>query len=215
MKTHQISTLAAVLSTAVLLMAPGLTKAETAAAHAVAAAKPKVTAPAAKPKVTAKAAQPKKVVINSKTATKNVAAGVGAAPAGLTPAQLAVAERVHVGRMPCELGASVTLTADAKTPGYFTMQGKNFSYRMAPVASSTGTVRLEDPKAGAVWLQLANKSMLMNQKQGTRLADECMSPTQVAWVQASKNQPVTSQPEPVKPAAASAPANLPRPVSPN
>jgi hypothetical protein len=38
-------------------------------------------------------------------------------------------------------------------------------------------VRLED-KAGAVWLQIANKSMLMNQKAGQRLADECMSPEQ-------------------------------------
>jgi hypothetical protein len=32
------------------------------------------------------------------------------------------------------------------------------------VATSTGTVRLEDKQAGAVWLQIANKSMLMNQK---------------------------------------------------
>ena len=32
---------------------------------------------------------------------------------------------------------------------------------------------LEDPKGGAMWLQLGNKSMLISQKQGLRLADEC------------------------------------------
>ena len=51
---------------------------------------------------------------------------------------------------------------------------------MRPVATSTGTIRLEDEKAGAVWLQLANKSMLMDQKNGRRLADECTHPDQVA-----------------------------------
>jgi hypothetical protein len=49
---------------------------------------------------------------------------------------------------------------------------------MFPVETTTGAIRLEDRKAGAVWLQLANKSMLMNQKLGQRLADACVSPEQ-------------------------------------
>ena len=136
---------------------------------------------------------------NLKSNTKNVAAGVEAAEAAMTPAELAIAERVQVGQLPCELGASVTLTADDKIPGYFNMQGKNFNYRMFPVATSTGAIRLEDQKAGAVWLQLANKSMLMNQKLGVRLADECMSPAQFAVAEQLKHSPPVSILEPLKP----------------
>ena len=159
---------------------------------------------------TAKAAKKKPEVsanrLNLKSAAVNAAAGITAAEAALTPAELAIAERVQVGKIPCELGASVTLSADAKNPGYFDMQGKNFSYRMFPVTTSTGAIRLEDQKAGAVWIQLANKSMLMNQKLGIRLADECMSPAQVAVAENLKQHPPVSILEPLKPEAPALPA---------
>jgi len=103
--------------------------------------------------------------------------------------ELSIAERVHVGNLPCELGASVRMTADANAPGYFNLQGKGYKYRMRPVATSTGAIRLEDEKAGAVWLQLANKSMLMDQKKGRRLADECAHPDQVAVAKEMKLNP--------------------------
>jgi hypothetical protein len=103
--------------------------------------------------------------------------------------ELQIAERVHVGQLPCELGASIHLTADAHSPGYFNLQGKGFKYRMRPVSTSTGAIRLEDEKAGAVWLQLANKSMLMDQKNGRRLADECAHPDQVAVANDMKINP--------------------------
>ena len=139
---------------------------------------------------------------NLKSAAVNVAAGISAAEAALTPAELAIAEKIYVGTIPCELGASVTLVADAKTPGFFTLQGKDFRYRMSPVSTSTGAVRLEDPKAGAVWIQLGNKSMLMNQKLGMRMADECMSPQQLALAETLKKNPQASlfDPLPKKPA---------------
>jgi hypothetical protein len=63
---------------------------------------------------------------------------------------------------------------------------------MAPVISATGAIRLEDQKAGAVWLQIPNKSMLMNQKIGQRMADECMSTQQVAVAEALKKNPPPS-----------------------
>ena len=107
----------------------------------------------------------------------------------LAPHEINIAERVHVGTLPCELGASVRMTADASAPGYFTLQGKGYKYRMRPVATSTGAIRLEDEKAGAVWLQLANKSMLMDQKNGRRLADECAHPDQVAVANDMKVNP--------------------------
>jgi hypothetical protein len=118
-----------------------------------------------------------------------MAAGITAAEVALEPMELAIAQQVHTGVLRCELGASVTLTSDPQSPGYFNVHGKNFRYRMFPVATSTGAIRLEDRKAGAVWLQLSNKSMLMNQKAGQRMADECMSPAQLTVAQAMKDSP--------------------------
>lgn len=135
-----------------------------------------------------------------KTQATQMASGIMAAEAALTPAELAIAERVYQGKLPCELGAFVTLTADDKAPGYFNVQVKNLKFRMFPVETTTGAIRLEDQKAGAVWLQLANKSMLMNQKLGQRLADVCMSPDQVAMAEhLIKNPPpsVLDAPVPV------------------
>jgi hypothetical protein len=95
-----------------------------------------------------------------------------------SPSELAIAERVYQGKLPCELGAFVNLQADGKAPGFFDVQLGANKFRMFPVETTTGAIRLEDKQAGAVWLQLANKSMLMSQKLGKRLADECVSPAQ-------------------------------------
>jgi hypothetical protein len=106
--------------------------------------------------------------------------------------ELAIAQQIHLGLMPCEMGASVRVEADAAAPGYFHVQGKGFRYRMYPVRTSTGALRLEDKKAGAVWLQLANKSMLMDQKKGRRVADECAHPEQLAYGQDMRTNPPPS-----------------------
>lgn len=102
---------------------------------------------------------------------------------------LEIAQHVHVGQMPCELGASVRLDNDPTAPGYFHVNGKGFRYRMKAVATTTGAIRLEDAKAGTVWLQLANKSMLMDQKNGRRVADECAHPDQMAFAKNMVNNP--------------------------
>jgi hypothetical protein len=112
--------------------------------------------------------------------------------ATLTPAELDIAQRVQLGKLPCELGASVSLAADPKAPGYFNVQIRQLKFRMSPVETSTGAIRLEDRKAGAVWLQLANKSMLMNQKLGQRLADACMNPDQIVVAQQMEQNPTPS-----------------------
>ena len=122
---------------------------------------------------------PSKSRLEVKIKVNQMAAGIVAAEAALTPAELEIASRVHVGKLSCELGAFVTLAADSQSPGYFDVHTKTQKYRMFPVETSTGAIRLEDHKAGAVWLQLANKSMLMNHKLGKRLADACMNPDQI------------------------------------
>ncbi len=211
-----------IIASALLLLAPAIALAQTASAQPAAKSESKAAAakPAAKPapktaakseakptKAAAKEPAAKKTAVAKaeptssrtqlKSATNQVAAGIIAAEAALSPAELAIAERVHTGRMPCELGAFVTVTADPATPGLFHVEGKGFKYFMSPVATTTGTVRLEDQKGGAVWLQIANKSMLMNQKLGQRLADECMSAEQVVVAEAIKKNPPVSVLEPL------------------
>ena len=110
----------------------------------------------------------------------------------LSADDLELAKRVYLGVIQCELGAAVTITADDKRPGFFNVQTKSSRFRMHPVGSRTGAIRLEDPHAGAMWLQLGNKSMLMSQKIGQRLADECMSPSQLAFADEMKRNPPTS-----------------------
>jgi hypothetical protein len=128
----------------------------------------------------------------------------------LSEADLAVSQRVHIGQIPCELGASVQITP-ARRAGFFIVQVKNprnARYFMHPVESRTGAIRLEDPKRGAMWLQLGNKSMLMSQKLGLRLADECRSPEQVTLADEMKRNPPKGLLDPVDPPVA-APAVAP------
>ena len=114
------------------------------------------------------------------------------APQELSPAQLAVADRVGLGKMPCELSAHVLIRPDPRGPGMFVLELGKERFYMSPVVTSTGAIRLEDPVAGAVWLQLGNKSMLMSQKLGKRLADACVSPDQALVAQALERNPAPS-----------------------
>jgi hypothetical protein len=114
----------------------------------------------------------------------------------ITDADREVARKVYVGDIPCELGATVKVVP-MKREGMFAVTTKGHHFRMHPVESRTGAIRLEDPKGGAMWLQLGNKSMLMSQKLGQRLADECMSPAQVTMAEALKNHPMPSLLEPL------------------
>jgi hypothetical protein len=96
---------------------------------------------------------------------------------------------VHTGRMVCELGNSVTVSPDPQQPERFLVQMKKNTYFMTPVETTTGAVRLEDAQAGAMWLQLPHKSMLMNSKLGQRMADECQSDHQTTVAQRMKLDP--------------------------
>ena len=120
----------------------------------------------------------------------------------LSDADLEVAKKVYTGDIPCELGATVHITPH-KREGFFIVRAGVQRFRMHPVESRTGAIRLEDPVAGAMWLQLGNKSMLMSQKMGKRLADDCMNPAQAAVNEALKQNPMPSLLEPL-PAAKTA-----------
>jgi len=110
----------------------------------------------------------------------------------LTPDHLVVAGQVQLGTLPCELGQTVVLLAEPGLAGHFNLTIGKAKYRLSPELTTTGAVRLEDKAAGIVWLQLANKSMLMNQKQGRRLADECKSTVQLLVAEAMRKNPPPS-----------------------
>lgn len=120
----------------------------------------------------------------------------------LTADELATAKGIYVGVLPCELGEKVTIKA-MKRDGFFFVSRGIYKYVMHPVDSRTGAVRLEDPVRGAVWLQLGNKSMLLNQKEGKRIADDCKSPEQAQFAATHKAVDLLA------PAAAAAPAAAP------
>lgn len=183
------------LIASVLLVVPAL--ALVTPAQASTANKPAATKTTKSTAATKKTTAPvKKTTAASRKAAALAAAGGATAavlaPRALNADELALADRVHTGRIACELGQHVSVTKDGANAGHFLVSGNGFNFHMSPVGTSTGVVRLEDVKAGAVWLQIANKSMLMNQKQGKRLADECMSPEQLQVAEAIKKSPPPS-----------------------
>ena len=143
--------------------------------------------PAKKAAATAKKAPAKKATATKSTGKRVPAKTVKAVESNtpveslstrLTDAELAIAQRVHTGRIQCELGADITVTADEKNPGFFIVSAGKQRYYMHPVESRTGAIRLEDGRAEAMMLQLGNKSMVLNQKLGQRVADDCQTAEQ-------------------------------------
>ncbi len=108
------------------------------------------------------------------------ATAAAAAASAVTPEQLAVADRVLVGSINCEFGQQVSLEKITDQPGHFRLSFKGNDYTVVPEPSNTGAVRLEDKRAGIVWLQIGTKSMMMNSKLGQRMVDECKHPVQMA-----------------------------------
>lgn len=190
------------IATAVLLASPGVLLAQTTApAKPQVAAKPAVKASAA---AETSASRQRAVRRSALKAVEEVTPIDDEVNIKLSDSDLEIAKRVYVGVIPCELGASVTITPNEKRPGFFLVQTKTAKFRMHPVEARTGAVRLEDPRGGALWIQLGNKSMLMSQKLGQRLADECMSPAQLTLADELKKNPIPGLLDAPKPAASAA-----------
>ena len=109
---------------------------------------------------------------------KPAAAKAAPAAAGLSAGQISTAERVLTGKVHCEFDQAVDIAAVHGKAGYFNVGFKGKTYTMVPEATTTGAIRLEDKKNGMMWLQIANKSMLMNTKAGQRMVDNCQHPSQ-------------------------------------
>ena len=149
--------------------------AQTAAAAPGAKAKPAATKPAPKP-------------ASSRERLKNQAKGLALASEvteQISEGQMQAAARVMTGDIDCEFNQKVSLKAVDGQPGHFQLAFKKVTYRMIPQETTTGAVRLEDKKAGVVWLQIPVKSMLMNAKIGQRMVDACLHADQRAAIEAS------------------------------
>jgi hypothetical protein len=91
---------------------------------------------------------------------------------------LAIAANVHTGMLVCEKRQTIMLWPDTALPGRFILKMNKTVFRMKPVPSDSGAVRLEDEKTGAIWIQTDEKSMLLDSLRSKRLADDCQSPVQ-------------------------------------
>jgi hypothetical protein len=147
------------LSAAMAAILAGMAAAPLAHAAGTASSQAKPAAKA-KPKAPAKA--------------QAAAAATVATAVALSPGQLAAADRVFVGSAECEFGERIAISAVEGSPGHFRLQHRKATYNLVPEETTTGAVRLEDKRAGIVWLQIPAKSMMMNAKVGQRVADNCM-----------------------------------------
>ena len=86
----------------------------------------------------------------------------------------------------------IMLWPDTALPGRFILKMNKRVYRLTPVPTASGAVRLEDDETGAVWIQTSEKSMLMDSVRSQRLADECQSPAQKT---AAKHIPASARPD--------------------
>lgn len=139
-------------------------------------------------------------VVKAKTMQKSSAsrqkAKAAAAPTAahdatetISEAQLAVAQRVMTGQCDCEFNQQVHIQPVDGKPGHFRLGYKNANYLMVPQETTTGAVRLEDKRAGVVWLQIPSKSMLMNHKVGQRMVDSCLHADQRAGMESARAAP--------------------------
>jgi len=102
----------------------------------------------------------------------------------VSEAQLRIADRVLTGDAACEFDQTVSVLPINGQPGHFRVTFKKVAYTVIPEETTSGAIRLEDKKAGIVWLQIPSKSMLMNSKISQRMVDNCLHPEQRAAVRA-------------------------------
>ena len=98
---------------------------------------------------------------------------------------------VWAGAYQCEHAEKVSLRPGAATD-QVELQWKAQRWQMRRIDSRSGAMRLEDASARMVWIQLPNKSMLLDQRQGKRLLDECQHDVQVQTAAQMKNNPPPS-----------------------
>lgn len=126
------------------------------------------------------AAAPKKPAAKAAAKAPAKAAPAPVALPAAGPEQLQAAEHTHVGAYQCEFAQTLDVAMSTSSPGYVDVKHQKQVWTMKPVLSSTGALRLEDVKGQTLLIQIANKSMLMDQKAGRRVVDGCIHEKQRA-----------------------------------
>ena len=155
---------------------PLLLVAAVAATQAAAAPAPAAAPKAGKTATATAAVKAAKPAVN-KPAKTPPAKPAAAARARLPPAseeQRSAAALVFHGSHDCEFDRTVVIAPNALDEAYVDVQFGKQTWVMRPVLSSTGARRLEDVEGRMLLLQIAFKSMLMDVRAGTRVADECV-----------------------------------------
>lgn len=83
---------------------------------------------------------------------------------------------VLLGSFTCALGDKIEVVGDVGSAESIKLVWKGKSYSLTSVDTSTGAVRYEDKKNGYVWIQIPQKSMLLNSKTGRQIANDCQLP---------------------------------------
>ncbi|WP_408160790.1 hypothetical protein [Herbaspirillum lusitanum] len=104
------------------------------------------------------------------TETKPLLPAFNKAPEATLPTW---ATQLKTGNFACEMGNKVEVKYEGRVTDGVTLVWKGSAYRMEPVTTSTGAVRLENKGEGLVWIQIPSKSMLLNSKAGQQLANDC------------------------------------------
>ncbi len=82
-------------------------------------------------------------------------------------------DSLKVGRYRCELKRNVHIVSKLPDDRGVVLRWKKKKYKMLAVQSNTGALRLENEKAGLVWITIVGKSMLFDARRGRQLANEC------------------------------------------
>mgnify|MGYP006902840709 FL=1 len=81
-------------------------------------------------------------------------------------------ERLRVGTLYCDLGANIAVDR-LDMEREVEIQWLKKRYVLQKVATTTGAYRYEDKSSGMTLIQIPTKTILLNAKEGQRLADEC------------------------------------------
>lgn len=113
-------------------------------------------------------------------------------PAGAEPAPVAAVQapagEVWAGAYQCDHAEKVSLRPGA-VADQVELQWKAQRWQMRRTDARSGAMRLEDASARMVWIQLPNKSMLLDQRLGRRLLDECQHDVQLETAAQMKANP--------------------------
>jgi hypothetical protein len=139
-----------------------------------------------------------------------------ATSAAVAPAndeQRGAAELAYVGDYACEFNQTLSVAPNPTYEAYVDVRFGKRLFTMKPVLSSTGALRLEEVAGDALMIQIPFKSMLLDNRLGRRLVDECVHEKQsLAKLSAAKEPPgpgLGIDPSLAAPAAPQAAASAP------